>query len=218
MIAVIWAVFTIPVILTGMILHFKLKEWGKKEWNILPKCLSTWAVVCTGMLGIWHTGDAKGMGKLWIAAALVLFFLADGFLELKFFWGMAVFAAGHLALLYWFFSKGAFCMPGVVLWFILLCGCVFLFRSELRQGKENPALYAMILYPAVLMAMTSAAVLLPWQLGKEYLWAAVGAVLFSISDMMVGKSFFQKLSKPVDYLALSLYYGGISCFAAVTWL
>lgn len=67
------------------------------------------------------------------------------------------------------------------------------------------------------MGMTSIAVTLPRQLGREYLFAAIGAVLFSISDMMVGKGFFKKLSKPVDYTALSLYYSGIFCFALMMW-
>lgn len=68
------------------------------------------------------------------------------------------------------------------------------------------------------MGMTSIAVMLPLQRGREYLFVAAGAVLFSISDMMVGKSFFHKLSKPADYLALTLYYSGIFCFSLFLWM
>lgn len=76
----------------------------------------------------------------------------------------------------------------------------------------------MILYPAVLMAMTAVAVTLPFIAGAEYTWAAVGAVLFSVSDMMVGKNFFGKLPKKLDYCALSLYYAGIFCLSMMTWV
>lgn len=48
MLYVIWGILVLPVIIVGMILHFKIKEWGKRRWNILPKCLSTWMIVCTG--------------------------------------------------------------------------------------------------------------------------------------------------------------------------
>ena len=186
MLYVIWGILVLPVIIVGMILHFKIKEWGKRRWNILPKCLSTWMIVCTGFLGIWARGDSQGLDKKWILAALVLFLLADGFLEVQFFLGMGVFAAGHLILIGWFLTRGA--------------------------------LYAMILYPAVLMGMTAVAVMLPSKLGPDYLRAAVGAVLFAVSDLMVGKGFFNKLSKPMSVLALSLYYAGIFCIALITWI
>ena len=95
---------------------------------------------------------------------------------------------------------------------------LYLFRRELRGARENPKLYAMILYPAVLMGMTAVAVMLPSKLGPDYLRAAVGAVLFAVSDLMVGKGFFNKLSKPMGVLALSLYYAGIFCIALITWI
>ena len=76
MLYVIWGILVLPVIIVGMILHFKIKEWGKRRWNILPKCLSTWMIVCTGFLGIWARGDSQGLDRKWILAALVLFLLA----------------------------------------------------------------------------------------------------------------------------------------------
>lgn len=59
-------------------------------------------------LGIWARGDSQGLDKKWILAALVLFLLADGFLEVQFFLGMGVFAAGHLILIGWFLTRGAY--------------------------------------------------------------------------------------------------------------
>ena len=67
------------------------------------------------------------------------------------------------------------------------------------------------------MGMTAIAVTLPSQLGIRYLWAAIGAVLFALSDLMVGKGFFKKLSAPVDALALGMYYAGIFCISMMTW-
>lgn len=214
----LWCMICIPVMLGCMCLHIEIKGWGKKPWNIIPKCLSTWMVVCSGILGLWFSGNAQGMAKGWIIAALVLFFLADAFLEVHFFLGMAVFGIGHGVLIFWFLKNAVLDWKNLVLW-ILLCGiAILLFRKELQLGKNNPKLYAMTLYPGILMGMTSIAVMLPFQRGSEYLFVAAGAVLFSISDMMVGKSFFHKLSKPADYLALTLYYSGIFCFSLFLWM
>ena len=213
----LWCVICIPVMLGCMSMHFKLKEWEKKPWNIIPKCLCTWMVVCTGVLGIRIMGNQQGMEKIWLLAALMLFLLADALLEVQFLAGMAVFGIGHGGLIFWFLGKAALNWKSLVLWVLLWGLALFLFRKELHQGKKNPKLYLMTLYPGVLMGMTSIAVTLPRQLGREYLFAAIGAVLFSISDMMVGKGFFKKLSKPVDYTALSLYYSGIFCFALMMW-
>lgn len=218
MLYVIWAVLVIPVIAAGMILHFKIKEWGYGRWNILPKCLSTWMVVCTGILGLWARGDGEGMGKTWILAALVLFLLADGFLELNFFVGMGVFGVGHLLLVGWFLARGVYSPISLLIWLLFMGASLWLFRKELFGGQKNPMLYAMILYPAILMGMAAIAVMLPFQLGNFYIWTAVGALLFVVSDMMVGKGFFRKLSKTADYTALSLYYMGIFCLSMITWM
>lgn len=218
MLYVIWGILVIPVIAAGMTLHFKIKEWGKQKWNILPKCLSTWMIVCTGFLGIWARGDSQGLDKKWILAALLLFLLADGLLEIQFFLGMGVFGAGHLILIGWFLTRGAY-TPVSFFWWLLFMGIsLYIFRGELEGGKENPWLYVMILYPAVLMGMTAVAIMLPAKLGPDYLRAGIGALLFAVSDLMVGKGFFHKLSRPMSVLALSLYYAGIFCISLITWI
>ena len=188
---VLWTLFAVPVIGTGILLHRKLQDWEKKDWNILPKCLSTWMVVFTGVWGLCQTEDMHTMGKQWILSALLLFLLADALLEVKFFWGMGAFAAGHIFLIGW---------------------------EEVKGARENPKQYAMLLYPAVLMGMTVLALSLPFRLGKEYGWIALGAGLFAVSDMMVGKSFFHEQTKGIHYLALGLYYSGIYCFALMMWM
>ena len=217
MLYVIWGILVLPVIIVGMILHFKIKEWGKRRWNILPKCLSTWMIVCTGSLGIWARGDSQGLDKKWILAALVLFLLADGFLEVQFFLGAAVFGAGHLLLILWILRQDACSLWSFPVWAVLLGLSLLLFQKELKEGKKDPKIYLLILYPAVLMGMAALAVILPWKLGKEYLCAGIGAVLFAVSDLMVGKGFFHPLSKSMSYLALSLYYGGIFFLSLLLW-
>lgn len=214
---VLWTLFAVPVIGTGILLHQKLQNWEKKCWNIMPKCLSTWMVVFTGVWGLCQTGDIHAIGKQWILPTLLLFLLADALLEVKFFWGMGAFAAGHIFLIGWILSKSRFYLTEIILWLILMGLCLILFWEELKGAGENPKLYAMLLYPAVLMGMTVLALSLPFRLGKEYGWMALGAVLFAVSDMMVGKSFFHEQTKGVHYLALALYYSGIYCFALMMW-
>ena len=85
----LWCVICIPVILGCMSMHFKLKEWDKKPWNIVPKCLCTWMVVCTGILGIRFAGNQQGMEKIWLLTALIFFLFADALLEVQFFIGIA---------------------------------------------------------------------------------------------------------------------------------
>ena len=214
----VYMILAVPVIVAGMVLHFKLKEWGKGRWNILPKCLSTWAVVCVGFLGFVSADGGRDMEKSWILAALLLFLLADGFLEIQFFLGMGVFGAGHLLLIIWILRQGAWSLISLPVWAVFLGLSLLLFQKELREGKNHPKIYLMILYPAILMGMAALAVVLPWKLGIDYLWAGVGAVLFAVSDLMVGKGFFHKLSRSMNYLALSLYYGGIFFLALMIWV
>lgn len=212
---VLWMAVVIPVIVAGYMIHMKMKEQPDKRWNILPKCLATWMMVCTAALGIIQFGNERS--SLWILAAMILFLIADACLELQFFLGMGVFAAGHLALIIWLILQGHFTVASIPVWIVGMAVTLWLFRGEFSRGKENPKIYLMILYPAVLMGMTAVAVTLPFTAERAYGWAAVGAFLFAVSDMMVGKNFFGKLPKQLDYLALALYYCGIFCLSMMTW-
>lgn len=212
---ILWMATAIPVIVAGGTLHFKMKEQSDKRWNILPKCLSTWMIVCTAALGVYLNGNKQS--SVWILYAICFFLLADAFLEIHFFMGMAVFAIGHIWLICWLFAQGHLSLAILPVWLVGMIVTLVLFRKELSEGKKNPKIYFMILYPGVLMAMMAMAVLLPFTSGRKYIWAALGALLFSISDMMVGKSFFKKLPKKMGFWALALYYCGIFCLAMMTW-
>lgn len=211
----LWMAAVLPVIAAGGTLHFKMKEQTDKRWNILPKCLATWMMVCTSAVGIYQNGSRHAAACILIS--MILFLLADALLEIRFFWGMIVFAAGHFLLIGWFIVQGNFHPASLPIWLFLLAGTLVLFRKELKGGKENPLLYLMILYPAVLLAMTAMALTLPFTADERYTWAAVGAVLFAVSDMMVGKGFFKKLPPKLDFFALAMYYCGIFCLSMMTW-
>lgn len=60
MLCAIWTALALPAIIAGMILHWKAEAWGKSNWAILPKCLSTWMIVGNAILGIWAAGDRGG--------------------------------------------------------------------------------------------------------------------------------------------------------------
>lgn len=211
----LWIVTAVPVITAGAVLHFKLRESVGGKWNILPKCLATWMIFCTALAGILLKDSTSDTG--WIVAALGFFLVADGLLELQFFAGMAVFALGHLLLIGWFVGQKQYTPVSFLVWIVLMALMLRLFGKELSGGKERPTLYLMLLYPAVLMAMASLAVALPFTAGVSYTWMAVGAVLFTASDMFVGKGFFHKLPKRLDHLALGMYYSGIFCLALGVW-
>ena len=191
---VLWTLFAVPVIGTGILLHRKLQDWEKKDWNILPKCLSTWMVVFTGVWGLCQTEDMHTMGKQWILSALLLFLLADALLKVKFFWGMGAFAAGHIFLIGWILSKSRFYLAEIILWLILMGICLFLFREEVKGARENPKQYAMLLYPAVLMGMTVLALSLPFRL-KGVRVDSFGGRLVCSFRYDGGKKFFPRADK-----------------------
>lgn len=212
---IFWMAVVVPVIFTGARLHCKMKEQKDKRWNLIPKCLPTWLMVCTAFAGIWQF--QKREEDLWIFAAMILFLLADALLEIHFFLEMGVFAAGHLALIIWLLIQGHFTFAYVPVWVAGMLLMIWVFRKELERGKEDHRLYLMLLYPAVLMGMMAMAVCLSFTAGKSYGWIAVGSVLFVISDMMVGKKFFGKLPEKLEFGALILYYFGIFCISMMTW-
>ena len=239
---IIWILMAVPMMAAGVVTYFWVKKRQKDNFHILPKCMTTWIVVCTAAAGLWSGAEAFEM-----LAAMILFLAADALLEVKFYWGMVAFGAGHLILLAWLVSQGPLHPASIVIWAVCMAGTLILFRGEIRENRENPVIYGMFLYPALLLVMVSVAVMLPVQAGKQYTLAAVGAVLFGISDMMVGKGFFisrGKMESPseiselscnagkgqcrenwmlkyygqLSYAALSLYYAGIFCLALMTWM
>lgn len=212
---ILWMAVVLPVIFSGGLLHCKMKEQKKKVWNLIPKCLPTWMMVCTAIMGVVQFHQREN--DSWILIAMVLFLLADAFLEIRFFLGMGVFAAGHLCLIVWFLQEGHFTLAYLPIWILGMLAMILVFRKELEKGKEDPRLYLMLLYPAVLMGMMAMAVCLPFTAGSRYWWIAIGSVMFVISDMMVGKNFFGHLSEKLGFWALLLYYFGILGIAMMTW-
>lgn len=212
---ILWMAVVLPVIFCGGVLHYKLKERKNDLWNLIPKCLSTWMMVCTAMIGVVKFHHREN--DIWILIAMIFFIVADALLEIQFFVGMGVFAAGHLSLIVWFLQQGYFTLAYLLVWILGMLVMIFVFRKELSKGKEDPRLYLMLLYPAVLMAMMAMAVCLPFTAGPRYWWIGAGSVMFVISDMMVGKNFFGNLPKKAGFWALLLYYIGILGIAMMTW-
>lgn len=212
---ILWMAVVLPVIFCGGVLHYKLKERKNDLWNLIPKCLSTWMMVCTAMIGVVKFHHREN--DIWILIAMFFFIVADALLGIRFFVGMGVFAAGHLSLIVWFLQQGYFTLAYLLAWILGMLVMIFVFRKELSKGKEDPRLYLMLLYPAVLMAMMAMAVCLPFTAGPRYWWIGAGSVMFVISDMMVGKNFFGNLPEKAGFWALLLYYIGILGIAMMTW-
>ncbi len=212
---ILWMAVVLPVIFCGGVLHYKLKEQKNDLWNLIPKCLSTWMMVCTAMIGVVKFHHREN--DIWILIAMIFFIVADALLGIQFFVGMGVFAAGHLSLIVWFLQQGYFTLAYLPVWILGMLVMIFAFRKELSKGKEDPGLYLMLLYPAVLMAMMAMAVCLPFTADPRYWWIGAGSVMFVISDMMVGKNFFGNLPEKAGFWALLLYYIGILGIAMMTW-
>lgn len=229
----LWLCFIVPVMTAGMMLHLRMKNQVKgagydqrggsvslrqQLWYIIPKCMSTWMAVFTAAAGLQQQKADAYANAWWILAALILFMIADAFLEIKFYIGMAVFAAGHLVLIGWILSFGYFNAASIWIWCALMAAALALFKKELVQFKEHPVQYLMMLYPAVLAAIIAVAALMPLAMGTDFVPLAIGMILFGISDMFVGKNFFSPLGKAMNYVILILYYAGIECIALMTWM
>ena len=119
--------------------------------------------------------------------------------------GMAAFLLGHIGYMI------AFCMLAPPRWIslpvfaVLLAVVALLFRSTFHaMGKLTPAYVA---YAAVLLAMLSLALALPAGLGARGWVVALGALLFTLSDLTLARGLLVKATPLGDAVCLTLYYG-----------
>ena len=128
---------------------------------------------------------------------------ADCVLEIHFVSGMAAFGAAHVLFIVWILQQGEPVWYSVLVWAALYGITAFLYRKIIPTlGKK---LLPFLLYPAVLMAMASLALVLPFTVGSRYWTAAVGALVFAVSDLLVAKGVLVGNSRACQHFTLALY-------------
>lgn len=187
----------------------------KKPLRVLPKCAATAVCAATAAAGLLNSGENPLQSLLFWG--IVACAVGDGLLEFHFLSGMAAFGLGHV-LLIGELARLSGRIDGIMLglWVLAYVCLLYAFRKDLRAMSGNKAPF--LLYPALLLAMAAIAVTLPWKIGWDALSVAVGGVLFAVSDAMVAKGFFGKLSPAMDRLALALYYAAVYLLALGAWL
>ena len=163
---------------------------------------------CTGLglaLALWGALAASSPFGWWMVAGLALCLLGDVLIVFSLVPGMAAFLLGHIGYMI------AFCMLAPPRWIslpvfaVLLAVVALLFRSTFHaMGKLTPAYVA---YAAVLLAMLSLALALPAGLGARGWVVALGALLFTLSDLTLARGLLVKATPLGDAVCLTLYYG-----------
>ena len=206
-----WLIGVLPVMAVCCWIYIWMRENGQRKRGLPAKCGVTWLVVCTAVIGL-TSGGIYPLRSL-IFWALLLFLAADALLELYFAAGLLAFGGGHLMLMLWLFGQETPAAASLVIWLVIVGLVAMGFWPEMASCRREKKKLLVFLYPAAVAAMVSAAVVLPANHGMHYLPAAVGAVLFAVSDYILGKRHFRGISVRLDRAALVLYYLGILMIA-----
>ena len=207
----VWLFLSLPILALLYALFYRIKG----HLRLIPKCGATIVCAATAFAGLTSHGTNPLHSLLFWG--IVACALGDALLELHFVSGICAFGLGHVLLIAWMMSiSGGISWISVLIWLLAYLGALVMFREDLRsvQGSKAPFL----LYPIVLMAMASIAALLPWRIGTQATTIALGGILFTVSDIMVAKGVFGKLSPAMDKLALALYYLAVYALALSTWM
>lgn len=209
---IIWLLCALPVMAALLGAYFTIK---KRPLRLAAKGCATGTALATAVFCHLQGGSLPAGGV--IIAAAALFVLADVLLDLKFLWGVAAFALGHIALIFWLFEQQtALQLPlFTVLSFsaaaVLYALSAFFFRNPLRSiGKKAIAL---LLYAAVLALMTGSSLTLPHFAGIRYLPFTLGACLFMVSDLFVAQGILVGMARKWHILGMILYESAVLLMA-----
>ena len=142
----------------------------------------------------------SGIPAHWLVlAGLVVCSIADGVLCVHFIAGGATFVLGHILYMV------AFCMMKSPNWqcaivFLCLMGLPIVAMTRVRSVLGSK--YVLILvYATILCLMVALASI------QAPLFLA-GAILFAVSDVLLGCLSFTRWKKQMDYISLAMYYLG----------
>lgn len=159
--------------------------------------------------------DGQLSGVWWMAAGLVLCLAGDILLELFFLAGMAAFLCGHVAYIGGFMALAPWRWESLPIFAVLALVVVLLFYRLIPRMKEKTLPF--IVYAAVLLAMLSVALVLPLTIGGRGVVAAVGALLFVVSDLLLARNLLLGPVGHSDAISLGCYFSGQFLLAMSVW-
>ena len=203
---VICAAFAAMCILYLTFQRIKKTAGHSKTLEIALKCGATSMAALVALLGCLKSGVPAHWAML---AGLIVCTLADGVLCVRFIEGGALFVLGHILYMV------AFCLmqrPNRQCVIVFLClmalaaVAITRVRSLLGRNYVLVLIYAMILCLMVALASVQAPLYF------------AGAVLFAISDILLGCISITRWKTQMDYISLAFYYLGQFVFGLAVCL
>lgn len=220
------------VLATGVLVSLAFcyqRRLGFSIKNLLFKSVSSLCFLLTAVFALIYNGNSHIYGAL-IVNGGILGLVGDVLLDLKGVYrqdekvylkgGFVFFLIGHI-----FYSSAVIYSLGIELWIVLLCavssaivGLVTVAMAKVMkvdygEYKRIVAAYGAFLAMTMLISI-AAAIISGCQ--KGYIFMAVGAVLFMLSDLVLSNTFFGKgKDKPIHlFVNHFLYYAGQYLIAA----
>lgn len=211
---ILWASICTVLMALGTTLYFYFQYQGRKPLSLFWKSFASGMMVLLCGVGLTMQGVPFWQSLLfWGLAACCV---ADCVLELHFIAGMGAFGAAHVLFILWIIGAAPPVWQSIAIWTILYGITGLLYRKIIPTlGKK---LIPFLLYPAVLMAMAAMALMLPFTAGTRYWTAAVGALVFAISDLLVAKGVLVGNSRACQHFTLALYDLALLGLALAGWL
>ena len=203
---VIRAAFVVMCLLYLAFQRIKKAAGHSRTLEIAIKCGATAMAALVALLGCLKSGTPAHWAML---AGLVICTVADGVLCVRFIEGGAIFILGHILYM------AAFCLMHRPDWrcaVLFLClaalsaAAITRFRALLGQRFIPVLAYAGILCLMVALASVQASLYL------------AGAVLFAVSDVLLGCLSIARRKTLTDYISLACYYLGQFLFGLAVFL
>lgn len=194
----------LATVLVLMPLRWEKRHKHPRWWSLTLKVIPT--LMCAAFAAAAAAGGGDRYSVL-ILIGLCVCAAADVVLGIHFVTGGALFFTGHM------FYIAAFCTQQAPGWwslpvFAVTLALLWLFLSRFRQRVTRPLLFkGAHLYSAALAVVIALSLPLPFlALSQRAVLAALGAVIFVLSDMGVCHGMFCKLSRKRDMFYLGIYY------------
>ncbi len=202
-----WLLALGAVLLTVLvIMPIHYHRFGRISWFWLQVTKVIPTLMCAAFAGAAVLGGGDRYSLL-VFIGLCICAVADVVLGIHFVTGGALFFTGHL------FYIAAFCTQQTPTWwsvpvFALMLSLLWLFLWHFKPLIKNPLMFRGVqLYSAALAVVLSLSLPMPFlALSQRTLLAALGAVIFVLSDMGVCHGMLCKIPKKLDYAYLGIYY------------
>lgn len=205
----LWLFAALALSLTWFVImpfRFCLPSSASRTLDLTVKIIPTTMAALFGLAAFLRSGGADRYALL-IFVGLCVCVAADYLLGVKFIAGGALFFTGHMFYLaalggiqkpaWW--SLAVFAVSVIALW--LFC------RRYLHLFPSKLMVLAVMVYCCALGALLSFSLPLPFTVfSRRTVLAALGALLFVLSDMGTCHVILAKPSRQFDYASLGIYY------------